>query len=178
MADFRSDTVTQPSLAMKERMFNAPLGDDVFNDDPTTLELQRYAAELLGFEAALFAPSGTQTNLIAMMSHCQRGDEFSGALIHKEILRAVITADVMVADVSNGNANVMYELGLRHARQGDARAHRDSPHDFEHQHAVILRAYARRRYCARSTLMFDPRHADSGKSLSPGCSAMGRIRVQ
>jgi threonine aldolase len=75
MPDFRSDTVTQPSLAMKERMFNAALGDDVFNDDPTTLELQRYAADMLGFETALFAPSGTQTNLIAMMSHCQRGDE-------------------------------------------------------------------------------------------------------
>ncbi|MEH8017455.1 low-specificity L-threonine aldolase [Rheinheimera muenzenbergensis] len=75
MADFRSDTVTQPSLAMKERMFSAALGDDVFNDDPTTLELQSVAAKLLGFEAALFAPSGTQTNLIAMMSHCQRGDE-------------------------------------------------------------------------------------------------------
>lgn len=75
MADFRSDTVTQPSLAMKQHMFSAPLGDDVFNDDPTTLELQRTAAELLGFDAALFAPSGTQTNLIAMMSHCQRGDE-------------------------------------------------------------------------------------------------------
>lgn len=75
MADFRSDTVTQPSAAMKERMFNAPLGDDVFNDDATTLALQQYAADMLGFEAALFAPSGTQTNLIAMMSHCQRGDE-------------------------------------------------------------------------------------------------------
>ncbi|MBZ9613637.1 low-specificity L-threonine aldolase [Rheinheimera maricola] len=75
MADFRSDTVTQPSVAMKQRMLNAALGDDVFNDDPTTLELQHYAADMLGFEAALFAPSGTQTNLIAMMSHCQRGDE-------------------------------------------------------------------------------------------------------
>lgn len=75
MADFRSDTVTQPSAAMKQRMLSAALGDDVFNDDPTTLELQCTAAELLGFEAALFAPSGTQTNLIAMMSHCQRGDE-------------------------------------------------------------------------------------------------------
>ena len=75
MADFRSDTVTQPSPAMKQRMFGAPLGDDVFNDDPTTLELQHTAAQMLGFEAALFAPSGTQTNLIAMMSHCQRGDE-------------------------------------------------------------------------------------------------------
>ncbi|WP_333606859.1 low-specificity L-threonine aldolase [Arsukibacterium sp.] len=75
MPDFRSDTVTQPCAAMRQAMHDAPLGDDVFNDDPTTLELQRYAAELLGFEAALFAPSGTQTNLIALMSHCQRGDE-------------------------------------------------------------------------------------------------------
>lgn len=75
MPDFRSDTVTKPTPAMKALMFDAPLGDDVFNDDPSTLALQHYAAELLGFEAALFAPSGTQTNLIAMMSHCQRGDE-------------------------------------------------------------------------------------------------------
>ncbi len=75
MTDFRSDTVTQPSAAMKAAMLSAPLGDDVFQDDPTVNELQRYAAELLGFEAALFAPSGTQTNLIALMAHCQRGDE-------------------------------------------------------------------------------------------------------
>ena len=75
MADFRSDTVTQPTAAMKAAMLAAPLGDDVFQDDPTVNELQRYAAELLGFEAALFAPSGTQTNLIALMAHCQRGDE-------------------------------------------------------------------------------------------------------
>ncbi|MCH8536379.1 MAG: low-specificity L-threonine aldolase [Alkalimonas sp.] len=75
MIDFRSETVTQPTVAMKEAMVTAALGDDVFQDDPTTNELQRFAAEQLGFEAALFAPSGTQTNLIAMMSHCQRGDE-------------------------------------------------------------------------------------------------------
>ncbi|CAI3801829.1 low-specificity L-threonine aldolase [Rheinheimera sp. MM224] len=75
MTDFRSDTVTQPTAAMKAAMLAAPLGDDVFQDDPTVNELQRYAAELLGFEAALFAPSGTQTNLIALMAHCQRGDE-------------------------------------------------------------------------------------------------------
>lgn len=75
MTDFRSDTVTQPSEAMKAAMLAAPLGDDVFQDDPTVNQLQRYAAELLGFEAALFAPSGTQTNLIALMAHCQRGDE-------------------------------------------------------------------------------------------------------
>ena len=75
MPDFRSDTVTQPTPAMREAMFQAPLGDDVFGDDPSVNALQSYAAELLGFEAALFAPTGTQTNLIALMGHCQRGDE-------------------------------------------------------------------------------------------------------
>lgn len=75
MSDFRSDTVTQPTAAMRQAMMNAPLGDDVFGDDPTVNRLQETAAEMLGFEAALFAPSGTQTNLIALMTHCQRGDE-------------------------------------------------------------------------------------------------------
>ena len=75
MHDFRSDTVTQPTPAMREAMFTAPLGDDVFADDPSVNALQERAAELLGFEAALFAPSGTQTNLIALWGHCQRGDE-------------------------------------------------------------------------------------------------------
>jgi len=75
MPDFRSDTVTQPTPAMREAMFQAPLGDDVFGDDPSVNALQDHAAQLLGFEAALFAPSGTQTNLIALMGHCQRGDE-------------------------------------------------------------------------------------------------------
>ena len=75
MSDFRSDTVTQPTDAMKRAMMEAPLGDDVFNDDPTVHRLQEMAAGMLGYEAALFAPSGTQTNLIALMTHCQRGDE-------------------------------------------------------------------------------------------------------
>jgi len=75
MPDFRSDTVTQPTPAMRAAMQAAPLGDDVFGDDPSVNALQDHAAQLLGFEAALFAPSGTQTNLIALMGHCQRGDE-------------------------------------------------------------------------------------------------------
>jgi threonine aldolase len=73
--DFRSDTVTQPTEAMRAAMMAAPLGDDVFGDDPSINELQNDCAQQLGFEAALFAPSGTQTNLIALMSHCGRGDE-------------------------------------------------------------------------------------------------------
>ncbi|AVR97803.1 low-specificity L-threonine aldolase [Pseudoduganella armeniaca] len=74
--DLRSDTVTQPSPAMREAMAAAPVGDDVYGDDPTVNRLQEFAAELFGFEAALFAPSGTQTNLIALLAHCGRGDEY------------------------------------------------------------------------------------------------------
>jgi threonine aldolase len=75
ISDFRSDTVTRPTAAMREAMMRAELGDDVFGDDPTVNRLQAVAAERLGFEAALFAPSGTQCNLMALMSHCQRGEE-------------------------------------------------------------------------------------------------------
>jgi threonine aldolase len=74
--DLRSDTVTQPSAAMRAAMAAAPVGDDVYSDDPTVNRLQSFAAELFGFEAGLFAPSGTQTNLIALMAHCGRGDEY------------------------------------------------------------------------------------------------------
>lgn len=74
--DLRSDTVTQPSAAMRAAMAAAPVGDDVYADDPTVNRLQDYAAELFGYEAGLFAPSGTQTNLIALMAHCARGDEY------------------------------------------------------------------------------------------------------
>ncbi|UYI49751.1 low-specificity L-threonine aldolase [Vibrio natriegens] len=74
--DFRSDTVTQPTQAMREAMFTAPVGDDVYGDDPTVNELEQFAAELAGFEAALFTTSGTQANLLGLMAHCERGDEY------------------------------------------------------------------------------------------------------
>ncbi len=74
--DLRSDTVTKPTPAMREAMARAEVGDDVFGDDPTVNALQERIAALLGFEAALFVPSGTQGNLVAIMSHCQRGDEY------------------------------------------------------------------------------------------------------
>ena len=74
--DLRSDTVTRPTPPMRAAMIDAPLGDDVFGDDPTVNELQVRIAQMLGFEAALFMPSGTQSNLVALMSHCQRGEEY------------------------------------------------------------------------------------------------------
>ena len=74
--DLRSDTVTQPTTAMREAMMRAPLGDDVFGDDPSVNALQDKIASMLGFEAALFVPTGTQSNLCAILAHCQRGDEY------------------------------------------------------------------------------------------------------
>ncbi|HZY17216.1 MAG TPA: low-specificity L-threonine aldolase [Ramlibacter sp.] len=74
--DLRSDTVTRPTAAMREAMLAAPLGDDVFGDDPSVNALQERIADLLGFEAALFVPTGTQGNLCAVLAHCQRGDEY------------------------------------------------------------------------------------------------------
>ena len=76
IVDLRSDTVTKPTAAMREAMMAAPLGDDVFGDDPSVNALQDKIASMLGFEAALFVPTGTQSNLCAILSHCQRGDEY------------------------------------------------------------------------------------------------------
>ncbi len=74
--DFRSDTVTRPTPAMRAAMGAAEVGDDVFGDDPSVNALQAEVAEMLGFEAALFVPSGTQSNLVGVMTHCARGDEY------------------------------------------------------------------------------------------------------
>jgi threonine aldolase len=76
IVDLRSDTVTQPTPAMREAMMAAPLGDDVFGTDPSVNALQEKIAALLGFEAAMFVPTGTQSNLCAILSHCGRGDEY------------------------------------------------------------------------------------------------------
>jgi threonine aldolase len=76
VVDLRSDTVTRPTAAMKQAMLDAEVGDDVFGDDPSVNALQEKIAALTGFEAALFMPTGTQSNLCALMSHCERGDEY------------------------------------------------------------------------------------------------------
>lgn len=73
--DLRSDTVTRPTPAMREAMARAEVGDDVFGDDPTARALEERAAAMFGLEAGLFFPSGTQSNLAALMAHCARGEE-------------------------------------------------------------------------------------------------------
>ncbi len=74
--DLRSDTVTRPTSAMRQAMVEADVGDDVYGEDPTVNRLQELAAEKCGMEAGLFVPSGTQGNLLAILSHCQRGEEY------------------------------------------------------------------------------------------------------
>ncbi|KUO59483.1 MAG: threonine aldolase [Gracilibacter sp. BRH_c7a] len=73
--DLRSDTVTLPTQEMRDAMYKAEVGDDVYGDDPTVLELEEYASSLLGKESSLFVPSGTFGNQLALFTHCQRGDE-------------------------------------------------------------------------------------------------------
>ena len=81
--DLRSDTVTRPTPEMREAMAEAEVGDDVFRDDPTVIRLEELAAGRVGKEAALFVPSGTMGNLIALLVHCQRGEEaIVGSLSH------------------------------------------------------------------------------------------------
>ena len=74
--DLRSDTVTRPTAAMRDAMFGAEVGDDVYGEDPTVNALQQRLADELGFDAGLFVPSGTQSNLLALLAHCERGDEY------------------------------------------------------------------------------------------------------
>lgn len=101
MIDMRSDTVTQPTEAMREAMFRAEVGDDVYEDDPTTKRLEALAAEMLGKEAALFVTSGTMGNQLSLMTHTRRGDE------------AIVSADSHIVVHEVGAAAVLSGLNLK-----------------------------------------------------------------
>ncbi|MBI2761972.1 MAG: threonine aldolase, partial [Chloroflexi bacterium] len=103
--DLRSDTVTQPTDAMRRAMRAAELGDDVFGDDPTVLRLEEMSARMLGKEAALFVPSGTMANLCAVLTHCRRGDEIivgdESHILHYEVGGASAIGGVLLRSVPN-----------------------------------------------------------------------------
>ena len=85
--DLRSDTVTRPSPAMRQVMATAEVGDDVYGEDPSVNALEAKAASMLGKQAGLFVASGTQSNLIALLTHCGRGDEYiAGTTAHTYML--------------------------------------------------------------------------------------------
>ncbi len=103
--DLRSDTVTLPSEAMRRAIAEAPVGDDVFGEDPSIRRLEAMSAERAGKEAALFVASGTMSNLVAIMTHCGRGDEaIAGSeshILHYEVAGAAGVAGVQLRPVTN-----------------------------------------------------------------------------
>ncbi|MEQ1605179.1 MAG: low-specificity L-threonine aldolase [Pyrinomonadaceae bacterium] len=109
MIDLRSDTVTKPSAAMRTAMANAEVGDDVYGEDPTVNRLQERAAEIFGKEAALFVPSGTMGNQIAVKVHTQPGDEViieeRGHIFNYEVGAASIIAGVTIRPVKSGDGS-------------------------------------------------------------------------
>jgi threonine aldolase len=107
IADFRSDTLTKPDAAMREAMANAEVGDDVFGEDPTVAKLESLAAEFLGKEAALFVPSGTMANQIAIHVHCRPGDE----LIGEERSHVLLYEAGGLARWSGTTAKTLYRAG-------------------------------------------------------------------
>ncbi len=104
MMDFRSDTVTKPTEEMRKAMFEAEVGDDVYGDDPTVNELEKLAADLLGKDAALFVPSGTFSNQLAIMTHTRRGDE------------VIVLEDSHILLHEAGAAGLLSGVNLRAAR--------------------------------------------------------------
>lgn len=103
--DLRSDTVTLPSPEMRRAIAEAPVGDDVYGEDPSIRRLEAMSAERTGKEAALFVASGTMSNLVAIMSHCARGDEaITGSeshILHYEVAGAAGVAGVQLRPVAN-----------------------------------------------------------------------------
>ena len=102
LIDLRSDTVTRPCSGMRRAMSEAEVGDDVYGEDPTVIELEQYVANLLGKECGLFVTSGTQGNLVSLLSHCGRGDEYIGGVGYH------------ISTYEAGGASVLGGISARH----------------------------------------------------------------
>lgn len=125
--DLRSDTVTMQPDFMKEAMFNAEVGDDVYGDDPTVNELERLSAETLGKEAALFVPSGTFANQLALFTHCNRGNEViiadSNHIVAHEVGASSIIAGVQLRTIESSNGVMTKEDIIKRVRFEDEDIH-------------------------------------------------------
>ena len=120
--DFRSDTVTVPTQEMREAMYKAEVGDDVLGEDPTMQRLERLAAEKVGKEAALFVTSGTQGNLIAVLTHTKRGDEVlmeSEAHIYYYEVGGMAALGGVIPRLIQGSAGVITPDALRNVLRGE-----------------------------------------------------------
>lgn len=120
--DFRSDTVTVPTQEMREAMYRAEVGDDVLGEDPTIKHLEQLAAEKVGKEAALFVTSGTQGNLVAVLTHTKRGDEVlmeSEAHIYYYEVGGIAALGGVIPRLIQGNAGVITPAALSEALRGE-----------------------------------------------------------
>lgn len=121
--DLRSDTVTWPTPEMREAMAAAPVGDDVYGDDPTVRELEAYAASISGKEAALFVPSGTFGNQLALLTHCRRGSEIildeRCHIVQHEAGAAAVIAGVQLRTIDCGTGHISGKTIERRIRVGD-----------------------------------------------------------
>lgn len=110
IVDLRSDTVTQPTEEMRKAMFEAQVGDDVYEDDPTVRELEKKCAEIIGKEAALFVPSGTFGNQLALFIHCKRGDEVilgdDCHIVQHEVGAAAVIAGVQLRTLASNKGEL------------------------------------------------------------------------
>lgn len=121
--DLRSDTVTMPTEEMREKMANAPVGDDVYGDDPTVNELERLAAQIVGKEAALFVPSGTFGNQLALLTHTRRGDEVileqNAHIVIHEVGGSAVIAGVQLRTIQGKNGAMEPSLVKKAIRPDD-----------------------------------------------------------
>lgn len=121
--DFRSDTVTWPTEAMRLSMAHAEVGDDVYGDDPTVLHLERVAAQMLGKEAALFVPSGTFGNQLAILTHTKRGDEVivgdQSHIVMHEVGGAAVIAGVQLRQIPTHFGKMSVEQMAKMIREDD-----------------------------------------------------------
>ena len=120
--DLRSDTVTQPTAAMRRAMASAAVGDDVFGEDPTVNALEAAAARRLGKQAALFVPSGTMSNLVALMTHCQPGEEVilgdQAHIVRAEVGGAARVGGLLLTALPNEPDGGLEPEGIRRAVRG------------------------------------------------------------
>jgi len=121
--DLRSDTVTKPTQQMRDAMYRAEVGDDVYGDDPTVNELEAYAAETVGKEAALFVPSGTFGNQLCLFTHCKRGTEVvvndHSHIVQHEAGAAAVIAGVQLRTYVPKDAYPTWQDLCSHLRQGE-----------------------------------------------------------
>ncbi|MEE2788858.1 MAG: GntG family PLP-dependent aldolase [Myxococcota bacterium] len=124
--DLRSDTITVPSAAMRDAMLGAVVGDDVFNEDPTVHALQEHGAKLVGQQAALFVPSGTMANQLAILSHCRPGDDvLVGVGAHIMLYESGAAAAIggVQFSVVDGNGHFEVDALLKNLKRTDAAGH-------------------------------------------------------